>query len=147
MRGLQEEFKTINDDLKASLQSRMKFEIAERIITDSQNFFYLRLFMIQNFQNHRNYLLQHNPESPSLLHLNANNLSSTYKKLSFELINSLEMAHHEPGQIVVMQNEEILDEFDGLKEDASVYFIMTGTYKVQSLMFLMANKRNVIETG
>jgi len=46
MRGLQEEFKTINDDLKASLQSRMKFEIAERIITDSPNFFYLRLFMI-----------------------------------------------------------------------------------------------------
>jgi len=46
-----------------------------------------------------------------------------------------------------MQNEEILDEDEGLKEDASVYFIMTGTYKVQSLMFLMANKRNKIETG
>ena len=46
MRGLQEEFKTINDDLKASLQSRMKFEIIERIISDSPSFFYLRLFMM-----------------------------------------------------------------------------------------------------
>ena len=46
MRGLQEEFKTINDDLKPSLQSRMKFEIIERIISDSPSFFYLRLFMM-----------------------------------------------------------------------------------------------------
>jgi len=46
MRMLQQEFITINEDLKKSLQQRMKFEIAERIITDSSQFFYLRLFMI-----------------------------------------------------------------------------------------------------
>jgi len=46
MRMLQNEFTEINDDLKTSLQMRLKFEIAERILSDSRTMFYFRLFMI-----------------------------------------------------------------------------------------------------
>ena len=51
MKMLQREFQDINEDLKKSLQQRMKFEIAERIIGDSPTIFYFRLFMIQQFFN------------------------------------------------------------------------------------------------
>ena len=53
---LQQEFITINEDLKKSLQQRMKFEIAERILSDSKMIFYLRLFIIKNYYRKREYL-------------------------------------------------------------------------------------------
>lgn len=49
MKNLQTEFKEIDQSLKASLQQRMKFEISERIVTDSRTFLYLRLFMMQDY--------------------------------------------------------------------------------------------------
>ena len=46
MRNLQNEFNELSTGLKASLQERLKFEIAESIITEAPAFVYFRLFMI-----------------------------------------------------------------------------------------------------
>ena len=142
MRSLQQEFVEISDNLKASLQQRMKFEIAERIISESRVFFFLRLFLIQQQRTTRAHLEASQKESPALQKLTPLHVANQYKKLMFELINHLRMAHHTPGQLIVRQNEEVLDEFGDFLDDAHVYFIMTGNYKVQSLMYAMANKLN-----
>ena len=98
---LQREFISINDDLKQSLQQRMKFEIAERIISDAKTIFYLRLFMIHSFFKKRDSLEQKNPQSPLLIKLTPESVANEYKIIMFELINKLEMAHHEPDQKVI----------------------------------------------
>ena len=59
----------------------------------------------------------------------------------FELINSLRMAHHTPGQLVLSQNDEVLDDEGYFLDEVHVFFIMTGNYVVQSLMFDMHRQR------
>lgn len=51
MRILQQELIAISEGLKASLQQQMKFEITERIITESRTIFYMRLFMVNEYEN------------------------------------------------------------------------------------------------
>ena len=67
-----------------------------------------------------------------------------YKAIIFALLNNLKMAHHIPGDKVIRQNDEILDEqgnyFDSDQERFHVFFIMTGNYSVQTLMFDMKKK-------
>ena len=69
--------------------------------------------------------------------------ANAYKSLIFELINGLEVEHHKPGERVISQNEDVLDEDDEFMDEARIYFILTGNYKVQSLMFDMKQKRKV----
>ena len=146
MKMLQREFQDINEDLKKSLQQRMKFEIAERIIGDSPTIFYFRLFMIQQFFKRRDNLEEKKPDSALLQKLTPLSVANEYKIIMFELINKLQMDHHEPDQKVVEQNSKVLDEGDEFDDDkANVYFIMTGNYKVQSLMFNMQRKRTDME--
>ena len=145
MKGLQDEFKKIDDDLKVSLKQRMKFEIAERIIADSRSFFHFRLYMIQQYQIEKAYLLQYKPSSTKLIHMTPANLALDFKRLAFELLNGLDIDHHEPGQKVIKQNDPILDKDDEMDMNAKVFFIMTGTYQVQSLVFLQAKKRNKLQ--
>lgn len=59
----------------------------------------------------------------------------------FYLINNLEMLKHVPGERVISQNENVLDEDDAMIEDSMMFFIITGNYKVQSVMFDMKNKK------
>ena len=73
--------------MKASLQQRMKFEIAERIIGDSRNFFYLRLFMIKKFEERRRQLQEKSPESPLLEKLKEITVAQEYRSIVFDLIN------------------------------------------------------------
>ena len=101
MKMLQTEFEEIDKDLPASLQQRMKFEIAERIISDSRSLLYMRLFMIQSYASKREHLLNTNPTSPLLKKLDPISMASEYKKMMFFLINNLYMAHHKPGERVL----------------------------------------------
>lgn len=144
MKMLQQEFIAISDGLKNSLQQRMKFEIAERIISDSSLIYKLRVFMISNFETQRQTLLEKSPNSPNLANFTRRKLGEQYKKIIFELLNNLEMAHHIPGDKVVMQNDEILDEFgnynDSDHQKFHVFFIMTGNYAVHTLMFDIKKK-------
>lgn len=110
MKMLQTEFEEIDKDLPASLQQRMKFEIAERIISDSRSLLYLRLFMIQDYSKRREHLMNTNPTSPLLKKLDPISMANEYKKMMFMLINNLYMAHHKPGERVITQNEPVLDE-------------------------------------
>ena len=79
----------------------MKFEIAERIIGDSPTIFYFRLFMIQQFFKRRDNLEEKKPDSALLHKLTPLSVANEYKIIMFELINKLEMAHHEPDQKVI----------------------------------------------
>ena len=110
MRSLQQEFIEISSNLKASLKQRMKFEIAERIISDSRSFMYFRLFMIQQYEHRYNSLKQFNPESPTLFKLTPLECANEYKTLIFSLINNLNIDHHTPGDKVISQNEDVLNE-------------------------------------
>ena len=58
----------------------------------------------------------------------------------FNLVNDLEVDHHEPGQKVITQNDPVVNEFDEWEKEAKVYFIIAGNYKVESLMFNMGKK-------
>ncbi len=69
MKNLQQEFISIDESLKASLQQRMKFEIAERIVSDSRQFLFLRLFMIDQFHKKVESIKSKNPDNPVLLKL------------------------------------------------------------------------------
>lgn len=69
MKNLQQEFISIDDSLKASLQQRMKFEIAERIVSDSRQFLFLRLFMIDQHHKKVESIKSKNPDNPVLLKL------------------------------------------------------------------------------
>lgn len=135
MRSLQQEFIEISSNLKASLKQRMKFEIAERIISDSRSFMYFRLFMIQQYEHRYNSLKQFNPESPTLFKLTPLECANEYKTLIFSLINNLNIDHHTPGDKVISQNEDVLNEEEEFLEEVKIYFILTGNYKVESLMF------------
>ena len=97
MKMLQQEFIEISDGLKLSLQQRMKFEITERVITGSRMALKLRLYMIQQFEQTRSNLMEKSPESPLLAEYTTLKMADQYKKLVFELINNLNMAHHTPG--------------------------------------------------
>ena len=113
----------------------MKFEIAERIISDSRSFMYFRLYMIQQYEHRYNSLKQFNPESPTLLKLTPLECANEYKTLIFSLINNLNIDHHTPGDKVISQNEDVLNEDEEFMEEVKIYFILTGNYKVESLMF------------
>ena len=57
-----------------------------------------------------------------------------YKDIIFLLINSLTMAHHEPGEKVITEGDTVLDQegepLDDKEEKHHVFFIMTGFYVV-----------------
>ena len=57
------------------------------------------------------------------------------------------MAHHQPGERVISQNEPVLDEDDEFIDKVHCFFIMTGNYKVHSLMFEMNKKRKDAEAN
>lgn len=77
---------------------RLKFEIAERILSESNIFFYFRLFMISDFLTKRQRLVDRNldKEKKMLSKLTPLSIADNYKNIMFELCNSLEIAHHEP---------------------------------------------------
>ncbi len=66
--------------------------------------------------------------------------ANSYKTFFFELINNLEPEHHSPGERVLTQNEDVLNDDDEFLEESKIFFILTGNYKVQSLMFDMKHK-------
>lgn len=72
----------------------MKFEIAERIVTESRQFLFLRLSMIQQAKKKREHLEINNPDSPLLAKYTPTAVGAEYKSICFELINNLKMAHH-----------------------------------------------------
>ena len=65
----------------------------------------------------------------------------------FELINLLQMEQHKPGDKVLKQNDDVLTEDKEWLEEAKMYFIVTGDYKVESLMFDMTKKRKANKEG
>lgn len=79
-----------------------------------------------------------------LLKLTPASIGEEYKQITFELINNLKMDHHRPDDAVVTQNEPVLDSENDYLDNAYVYFIMTGNYKVQSLMYEMKHKRSAM---
>ena len=112
---------------------RLKFEIAERILSDSPFIFYFRCFLIKDFVERRERIRQQNENSPALVKLTPLSIADQYKNIIFELINNLQMGHHNPDQAVIMQNEMVMTEDDEWLEgdDApKVFFIMTGQYQV-----------------
>ena len=128
----------------------MKFEIIERILFESRTFVYLRLFMIKEFKNERamiesSVLADGKPDLSRLSKLTEVNVSDKYKKFMFDLVNYLEVDHHDPGQKVIKQNDPVVNEFDEWEKDAKVYFIIAGNYKVESLMFNMGKKQKDIK--
>ena len=74
----------------------MKFEICERVISESTNFFYIRLFMINQYQLR---LEKVGPDSP--VKLSPAETCKKYKNFIFELINCLKMKKHVPGDRVI----------------------------------------------
>ena len=143
MRMLQQEFIALQDNLKQSLQQQVKFEITERIISDSRFMYFFRLFMIKDYGRQREELAAQNPYSTRLEDFQPQKISAEYKKILFSLINKMEMAHHSPGQQVMKQNASIFDENgDYLTEDESnhVFFIMTGYYVVLTQQFDFMHK-------
>ena len=72
-------------------------------------------------------------------------LSQQYKRITFELINNLQVDHHEPGKPVMKQNdlifshdgEAIIEDDDGNTqvEISAMFFIIGGNYKVQSQLY------------
>lgn len=65
----------------------------------------------------------------------------------FELINLLQMEQHKPGDKVLKQNDDVLTEDKEWLEESKMYFIVTGDYKVESLMFDMTKKRKANKEG
>ena len=142
MKSLQDEFEEIDGNLKVSLSQRMKFEICERVVSDSRGFLYLRLYMIQQYQKKRAFLLEKKPESPTLTKLTPLNVSNQYKKIVFELINDLHIEHHSPGEKVVEQNQTVINSAGQIKADVKFHLILTGNYKVVSLNFIKTRKQD-----
>ena len=62
---------------------KLKFEVAERFLSDSRTFFYFRLFMINDFVNRRAKLIQRKPDSPRLLKLTPLSIADQYKTIMF----------------------------------------------------------------
>ena len=120
----------------------MKFEISEKILTNSRLILYLRLFMIKEYGIQRRELEEKNPLSPALDDLTTQAMGAEYKKIIFSLINKLNLAHHTPGQKVMKQNESIVDDYHEFIDDDEgdhVFFIITGNYAVLTMQF--DNKR------
>ena len=66
MRSLQNEFNDISQSLKVSLYERLKFEMCEFKLGNSRSILYLRLYMIQQFQNLKKFLEENKPQSVQL---------------------------------------------------------------------------------
>ena len=111
---------------------------------NSHSILYLRLYMIQQYQNLKKFLEEKKPNSTHLQKMNPTDIGSQYKKFMFELINLLTMEQHNPGDKVLKQNDAVLSEDQEWKEDSKMYFIVTGNYKVESLMFDMQKKRKAM---
>lgn len=75
----------------------MKFEITERIISNSRSIYFLRLFMIRYYDEKRREIEREDPASPELANWTISKMGVEYKRLIFSLINNLNMAHHTPG--------------------------------------------------
>ena len=144
MRSLQNEFNDISQSLKVSLYERLKFEMCEFKLCNSHSILYLRLYMIQQFQNLKKFLEENKPQSVQLKKMSPTDLGNQYKRFMFELINLLTMEQHNPGDKVLKQNDAVLSEDQEWKEDSKMYFIVTGNYKVESLMFDMQKKRKAM---
>ena len=107
MRMLQQEYIAISDGLKKSLQQQMKFEITERIISNSKTIFFLRLYMIKYYEEKRQAILAKDENSPDLKTWSTERMGNEYKTIIFSLINGLAMAHHEPGNKVITENDNV----------------------------------------
>ena len=57
------------------------------------------------------------------------------------------MEQHKPGDKVLKQNDDVLTEDKEWLEESKMYFIVTGDYKVESLMFDMTKKRKANKEG
>ena len=57
------------------------------------------------------------------------------------------MEQHNPGDKVLKQNDDVLSEDKEWLEESKMYFIVTGDYKVESLMFDMTKKRKANKEG
>ena len=101
MRSLQNEFEDISKSLKVSLYERLKFEMCEFKLGNSHSILYLRLYMIQQFQNLKKFLQENKPHSIHLKKMNPTDIGNQYKKFMFELINLLQMEQHKPGDKVL----------------------------------------------
>ena len=80
--------------------------------------------------------------------MNPIEVGNAYKKFMFELINLLQMNQHFPGEKVISQNDPVLNadkEWFEDEESPNMYFIVTGNYKVESLMFVMKKKRKAMK--
>ena len=97
--------------------------------------------MIQQSQNLKKFLEENKPHSVLLKKLSATEIGNQYKRFLFELINLLQMEQHKPGDKVLKQNDAVLNEEFEWLDDSKMYFIVTGNYKVESLMFEMQKKR------
>ena len=93
--------------------------------------------MIQQYQNLKKFLEENKPQSTQFNKMNPTDVGNQYKKFMFELINLLQMEQHTPGDKVLKQNDAVLTFDQEWKEDSKMYFIVTGNYKVESLMFEM----------
>ena len=111
--------------------------MCEYKLGNSHSILYLRLYMIQQFQNLKKFLEENKPNSILLDKMKPSDIGNQYKKFMFELINLLQMEQHKPGDKVIKQNDAVLtDDFEWV-EESKMYFIVTGDYKVESLMFEM----------
>lgn len=56
--------------------------------------------------------------------------ANEFKKFTFALINKLELFNNSPGDMVVKQNDNVLDEEETMVESSKMYFIISGVFKV-----------------
>jgi hypothetical protein len=66
--------------------------------------------MIEQYTKKVTNLKSNNPDSPLLLKMTPLSVGQEYKAICFSLINNLKMAHHMPGDNVILQNDMVLDE-------------------------------------
>ena len=76
MRSLQNEFNDISQSLKVSLYERLKFEMCEFKLCNSHSILYLRLYMIQQFQNLKKFLEENKPQSVQLKKMSPTDLGN-----------------------------------------------------------------------
>ena len=102
----------------------------------------LRLRMRDQFRRRLRYLTIQDLDDPNRKYPDPNEGDKEFRKLRKKLIYNLEIQHVSPEQQIIMQSDEIRDEWGDFTDRALFYIILSGNFKVSSLRF---NKRKKSE--
>ena len=85
-------------------------------------------------------------EDPALVKMTPECCAAEFKDFVFALMNSLQIEHYNPGDRIIEQNQDVLDEFGDFLEDANMYYVITGTYAVKSFAFSFTQREISVKT-